>query len=209
MKRERFPYPKGDVYLLIPISVVVLLVLFLCAGKSYAADMLSPPDAPAVPGGTVSPSPPAGTDRSADGWISWWGVPAKDALLLGMWSLHTSPDRHERNTTQNLVGLQYKGYFASTLKNSYYKQSYFAGIVRTVYLKGLARDVDFDISYKAGLIWGYQDHYPNVGGFTPLAFPTFGLTYRRFGVDFEIFPSEHPVFSINLRFNIDALTGRR
>jgi len=150
-----------------------------------------------------------GVDETANGWLGWWGIPARDALLTGMWSLHTSSDRDERNSTQNLIGLQYHGYFASTLKNSYYKRSYFAGVTRTIYLKKLTQEFNFDITYKAGLITGYGEHYPDIGGISPLVLPTFGLSYKILGADFAVYPSAHPVFSVNFRVNIDKLTSRK
>jgi hypothetical protein len=197
-------------YLLRLSSVVFLFVLVSFAGRCGADDDAALPGDSSVSRdvSTVTPRD-EGADKTAYGWLSLWGVPARDALLLGMWSLHTSPHRHERNPTQNLIGLQYQGYFASALKNSYYKQSYFAGVTRTIYLKRLAQDFSFDITYKAGLITGYGEHYPNLGGISPFVLPTFGLSYKMLGMDFAIYPSAYPVFSVNFRVNIDKLTGHK
>lgn len=210
MKILRCDGRKEINYLLGLSGAVLLLILFSLAGQCGAADEAVLPDdspvskdAPAVVPGNEE------QDRTPDGWISLWGIPSRDAVLAGMWSLHTSEDRHERNPTQNLIGLQYRGYFASALKNSYYKQSYFAGVTRTIYLKKLAQDLSFDITYKAGLITGYGEHYPDIGGISPLVLPTFGLSYKMLGADFAIYPSAHPVFSVNCRINIDKFTRRK
>lgn len=202
---------KNTNYLLGLCSTVLLTVLLvLSTGRCGASDdAISPADSSVSKDASTTMPQSEGEDKTPDGWISLWGIPTRDALLVGMWSLHTSPDRHERNPTQNLVGLQYRGYFASTLKNSYYKRSFFAGVTRTIYLKKLAQDFNFDITYKAGLITGYAEHYPNLGGITPLILPTFGLSYKMLGADFAIYPSAHPVFSVNFRVNIDKFISHK
>ncbi len=204
-KRGSRTVKKKALFGLLP-SVLLLCIVF-SIGSSFAGDDAVGPDSSDVKNAPVVAPQGEGIPKPVDGWISLWGLPSRDALLLGMWSLHTSPER--RNSTQNLVGLQYLGYFAATFRNSYFKQSYFGGITRTIYIKRLAQDLDFDITYKAGLIWGYQDRYPNLGGISPLIFPTFGLSYKMFGADFEIFPARYPVFSVSCRVNIERLIGRR
>jgi hypothetical protein len=206
MIRERLSHRKEkDCLLRLP--ALILFFIVLSAGISFGGDDGVRPGSSDVKDVPIVAPQAEETLKPVDGWISLWGVPSRDALLLGMWSLHTSPKRH--NSTQNLVGLQYHGYFAVTFKNSYYKQSYFGGVTRTIYIKRIAQDLDFDITYKAGLIWGYQDRYPNLGGISPVIFPTFGLSYKMFGTDFVIFPARYPAFAVSFRVNIERLIDRR
>ena len=48
-----------------------------------------------------------------------WGEPVDNGLLTGMLSYHTDPESRSRyRWNHNLIGLQYKGFIASTFTNS-------------------------------------------------------------------------------------------
>lgn len=133
-------------------------------------------------------------------WDFIKGEKGDNALLLGMFSHHTSDNEH--NETHNLLGIDYKGYSVGTFKNSFSDQTVYAAIHRKIYEKQLTKDIKFDIKYKLGLMYGYQDHYPDVFGITPIIMPMFGLTMWKLGMDFIAVPDDHPTLSVNFRFNL-------
>lgn len=135
-------------------------------------------------------------------WDVLKGTPAGDALLLNMLSFHTSSKKY--NSTNDLLGIQYKGYILSTLVNSYDERTFFAGVGRKLIEKELKSNSNcsLGIGYRAGLIHGYGDKYPNLIGFTPLVLPVFSLDYKRLGADLIVIPGKRPVFTLNFRFNI-------
>ena len=103
------------------------------------------------------------------------------------------------NANNNLVGLQYDGISAGTFRNSFNERSYFLGVGRKVYEKKLAKDLNVDLEYKAGGIYGYGDKYPNISGVSPLVYPVIGVAYKVAGVDLTIIPSNKPIFAGNLK----------
>jgi len=133
-------------------------------------------------------------------WDFLKGEKIDNSILLGMFSHHTSPNRH--NETHNIIGIDYKGYSIGTFKNSYSDQTYYAGISRKIYEHYLRENLKFDIKYKAIVMHGYADHYPDLAGFTPIIMPIFGLTFGHTGMDFIAIPAKHPTFTVNFRFNL-------
>ncbi len=133
-------------------------------------------------------------------WEFIKGERGDDSILLGMFSHHTSDNSH--NETHNLLGIDYKGYSIGTFKNSYSDQSVYGCIHRKIYEYKLAKNIKFDIKYKFGAIYGYDDHYPNIAGITPIIMPMFGLTLWNVGMDFIAIPDDNPTFSFNFRLNL-------
>lgn len=133
-------------------------------------------------------------------WDFIKGEPINNSLLLGMFSHHTSNKDH--NETHNLLGIDYKGYSVGTFKNSFSDQTYYAGISRKLYEYEFRKNIKFDVKYKLVAMYGYQDHYPDLAGITPLIMPMFGLSFGYTGVDFMAIPAKNPTFTVNFRFNL-------
>jgi len=86
------------------------------------------------------------------------GQPTEDQLFLGMATLHLNPkSRRIRNWNQNLVGFQFKDFFACTFENSFYKQTWAAGLARNFSTAELSNNWDLTFGYRLGLAYGYQD----------------------------------------------------
>ena len=55
--------------------------------------------------------------------------------------------------------------------------------------------------YKFGLLYGYGDDLINVGGMSVFSIATFGISWKRFGVDLGIVPAG--IITGSFRFDID------
>ena len=126
------------------------------------------------------------------------GEKAHDAVLIGLWSSHLSSNTDYR-TTHNLFGVQYNGYFAGTLANSYSHQIFIAGIARTVAQKKLGEHWLLEAGYKIGPMYGYRDDAPNIYGGSVLPLACFGISFRDVGVDLNLVPGN--ALSFNMRIN--------
>jgi len=135
-------------------------------------------------------------------WKYIKGKPTNSAVLVGMWSMHTSNHKSELCGENNLFGIDYNGYSIGTFKNSYRHQSVFAGLGRTVYTLHVAKGLNVDFKYRIGAMYGYRDKYPNVLGISPLAYPIIGVNYKKIGTDITIIPSDRPIFASNFRYNL-------
>jgi hypothetical protein len=141
-----------------------------------------------------------------DFWQKLWGKKARDAILLGMWSIHVDGTGEyfgdgSNNDQNHLVGLQYYGFSAGTFINSKDDRAYYFGPAREVYSHNFTDDTRFDIGYKFGLLYGYDDELINVGGMSIFAIATFGISWKRLGFDLGILPVG--VATGNFRFDID------
>jgi len=130
-------------------------------------------------------------------WRRFWiGDPARDAVLLGLWSKHFHSTDDYR-TRHNLVGIQYQGYFLATFANSYSRQIYAAGAARTIFEKDLGRHWRLDAGYRIGPMYGYREGAPNLAGLSVLPVGCIGLTYHRIGIDLNLVPGN--ALSVNFR----------
>ena len=117
-------------------------------------------------------------------WQKIWGIKARDALLLGMWSIHVDGTGEYfgdgRNNDQNhLLGMQYYGLTAGTFINSKDDRAWYLGPARELYSQNFTEDTRFDIGYKWGLLYGYGDDLINVGGMSIFAAAVFGISWKR------------------------------
>ncbi len=171
-------------------------------------------------GGEINPSPGAdSTDTpstehtyildeiaSSDWWPRFWGTPARDSLLLGMWSVHLDGTGEyfgsgSNNDQGHLIGLRYWGWTAGTFVNSKDDRSWFLGPAREVYSRPFSYDGRFDIGYSFGFIYGYGDDLINVAGMSIFAIATFGVTWHKMGFDVGIVPVG--ILTANFRLDID------
>jgi len=100
-------------------------------------------------------------------WRKVWGKKARNAALLGMWSIHVDGTGEyfgngSNNDQGELVGIQYWGLAAGTFMNSKDDRAWFFGPAREVYSYNFTDFSRFDIGYKFGLLYGYGDDLINV-----------------------------------------------
>ena len=150
------------------------------------------------------------TDKSL--WEKIKGEKARDALLLGMWSIHADGTGEYfgdgRNNDQNhLIGIQYYGLTAGTFINSKDDRAWHAGIAREVYSYDYSKNTRFDIGYKFGLLYGYGDDLINVAGMSVFAGAYFGISWKRAGLDIGLIPAG--IITANFRIDIDDLKPKR
>lgn len=136
------------------------------------------------------------------------GRKARDALLLGMWSLHLdgsgrSTGEGDNNENNQLFGVQYYGLTAGTFINSNERRSFYGGVAREVWSYQCTPGVRFDLGYKAGLMTGYQEKSPDLQGVVPFLAGFFGASWKRMGVDVGVTPLG--VITLNFRIDIDHL----
>ena len=140
-------------------------------------------------------------------WEWMKGCRDGDALYLDMRSLHLDHTGEfgdkSANENNQLLGIQIYGFDAGTFVNSHRERSYFLGLSRTVYTKGLGTDTNMDFGYKVGALYGYGKDLPNIGGFCPLVFPTVTFTYKRVGIEFGATPVG--VLAASFRIDIDGV----
>ena len=172
--------------------IMVIVAVLMCTTVTFVrAGQDSVQTSPPEDAETASPQI---KDRN---WKDFWRAePARDAVLLGLWSTHFSSDKDYR-TRHNLVGVQYQGYFLATFANSYSRQIVAAGAARTVFSKDLGGEWRLDAGYKIGPMYGYREGVPNIGGFSVLPLGSFGLTCRRIGIDLNLVPGN--ALSVNFR----------
>jgi hypothetical protein len=148
-------------------------------------------------------------EETKKGFWQWvWGKKARDALLLGMWSIHVDGTGEYfgdgRNNDQNhLVGIQYCGLTTGTFINSKDDRAYYAGMAREIYSRNLSKHTRFDIGYKFGLLCGYGDDLINVGGMSVFAGAYLGMSWKRAGLDLGLIPAG--IITANFRIDIDDL----
>ncbi len=136
-----------------------------------------------------------------------WGRPAREALLLGMWSLHMDGSGElfgngSNNEENHLLGLQFSGMTGGTFINSHHRRSFFGGVSRELYSRPLAEALRFDLGYKAGLMSGYGPELPDVAGITGFVAAFAGISWRRLGFDLGITPLG--VWTFSFRLDIDG-----
>ena len=133
-------------------------------------------------------------ESGSNRWQKILGKKSRNALLLGMWSLHLTGsgeywnDKGGSNEQNHLFGLQYYGITAGTFINSHDDRAWFAGLTRDVYSRKISEETRFDIGYKLGPLFGYGDDLPSVGGMSLFAAGTFGISWYGLGIDIMIIP---------------------
>jgi hypothetical protein len=127
-------------------------------------------------------------------WQKIWGEKSRDALLLGMWSVHLKGTGEyfggsgESNEQNKLFGIIYNGIGAGTFINSHDDRSYIIAVGRDVYSRELAENTRFDIGYRLGPLYGYGDSLPNIDKVSVFAAGTFSISWYNFGVDIMVIP---------------------
>ena len=182
--------------------IICTLSIFCLINKAFCQENMPSPKTASISIKTVDKNEK--TDSKM--WQTIWGKKSRDALLLGMWSIHLKGSGEyfgngDSNEQNNLLGIQYYGLTAGTFINSYDDRSWFFGPAREVYSRKIAENTSLDIGYRLGLLYGYGGHLPNVGGISLFAAGTFGFSWHRLAVDIMIIPVG--VISGGFRINFD------
>ena len=141
-------------------------------------------------------------------WGKIWGKKARDAVLLGMWSLHLDGTGEffgdgRNNDEGYLIGAQYYGIAAGTFINSHDDRAWFIGPAREVYSHNFSENSRMDIGYRFGLLYGYGDDLTNIGGMSVYAAGVLGFSWKRIGVDIGVIPVG--IITGSFRIDIDNL----
>ena len=113
-----------------------------------------------------------------------WGV------MLGLFTRHVSPSKNTNDDTK-LLGLSYSDWVVQTFSNSHHKRSFFGGKRFHTKKLGHPRNQNFFIqgNLYTGLLHGYGDRFPNIGGITPVALPTVGFGYKKTAIEVLYVPT--------------------
>ena len=126
----------------------------------------------------------------------------KFSVLIGYWTRHVdrSDDTNEKT---GMVALLYNDYMISRFKNSYSDETLFAGKRFHTKKFGLGKFKHLSVqgNLYAGLMHGYSDNLPNVGGISPGVLPTVGLIWKKASVELGYIPTPSGgVFMSLIRF---------
>jgi len=137
-------------------------------------------------------------------WQKIWGQRPRDALFLGMWSIHLDGSGEyfgtgDNNDQQYLIGMQISGLAGGRFINSHMDRCWYFGPSREVYSRYLSDNTRFDIGHKFGLLYGYGDDLPNIAGMSVFWEAFFSLSWKRVGIDLGILPT----YNITANFRID------
>ncbi len=85
------------------------------------------------------------------------GEPTDNQFFLGMATFHFTTSSREKDQWNNkLIGFQYKDFFACTFENSFYNQTWVAGIARNFSKTQLSDNWDMTFGYRLGGAYGYK-----------------------------------------------------
>ena len=193
------------------VLLIMAMLAFTPIHAVYGDDSTCPDNALVVEDSGADAQPGEQHEDRKDGtgaslWEKAWGWAPKNALFLGMWSIHLDGTGEyfgngSNNDQQDLLGIQLFGFAAGTFINSHDDPCWLFGPAREIYTHQLARDLRFDIGYKFGLLYGYGDDLPNINGMSVFANAVFSFTYKRLGFDIGVLPTF--IVTGNFRIDID------
>lgn len=155
------------------------LILFSlsAAGSAYSEKLQ-----PESENGNVSGYSHTGVEKEEHGLIPFLvGKPAQDSIYLGMWSYHLVDDDEPYQSTHNLIGLTYKGFFLGTFENSRSDRAWAVGLQRDVYNTSVGV-LSVDMGYRIGLMHGYEKMEIFDSGIFPLVQLYGDVRYKRAGL---------------------------
>ncbi|MGI9536945.1 MAG: hypothetical protein ACR2PB_07735 [Desulfocapsaceae bacterium] len=124
----------------------------------------------------------------AEASISWQhiyqlfkGEPAQNSIYLGMWSHHIIDNDDEYQTTHNLLGITYRGFFGGTFINSVDEQAWGAGVQRDLYSTKY-EVISMELGYRLGVLYGYDSMQMANSGLFPLLQMYADLHYEHIGI---------------------------
>lgn len=112
----------------------------------------------------------------------------------------TRDNGDDYNEDNHIIGLSVNRWVVSTFVNSYDDRSYsFGRNFRTRKWKPYGDRLYGRANFLVGAVYGYDEHLPDIAGFTPGALPMLEVGYDRFSVDTIVIPSDSTVMSILLK----------
>lgn len=125
------------------------------------------------------------------------------SLLVGFWTRHVDPS-DDTNEKTDMIALLYNDYMVSRFINSYNDETFLVG--KRFYTKKLAlpefKYLSVQGNLYTGLMYGYSDHLPNIGGISLGVLPTLGLIWEKTSVELGYVPTpKGGVFTSLLRFS--------
>jgi hypothetical protein len=124
------------------------------------------------------------------------------SVLVGFWTRHVdrSDDTNEKT---GMIAFLYNDYMISRFINSYHDETFFAG--KRLHTKkfnlGKFQHLGVQGNLYTGLMLGYSDNLPNIGGISIGALPTIGLLWKQTSVELGYVPTPSGgVFMSLLRF---------
>ena len=191
---------KKAIFLIAAISTCLFIT------NAFGGEINSSPNSDATDNATTKHTYILDEIANSEWWPKVWGKKARDAILLGMYSLHLDGTgdylgNGSNNDQGHMLGMRYYGLTAGTFINSKDDRAWFLGPAREVYSRDFSDDGRFDIGYSFGLLYGYGDDLTNLGGMSVFAAATFGITWHKMGFDFGVIPVG--IFTANFRIDID------
>ena len=191
---------KKAIFLIAAISTCLFIT------NAFGGEINSSPNSDATDNATTKHTYILDDIANSEWWPKVWGKKARDAMLLGMYSLHLDGTgdylgNGSNNDQGHMLGMRYYGLTAGTFINSKDDRAWFLGPAREVYSRDFSDDGRFDIGYSFGLLYGYGDDLTNLGGMSVFAAATFGITWHKMGFDFGIVPVG--ILTANFRIDID------
>ena len=124
------------------------------------------------------------------------------SVVIGFWTRHV--DRSDNtNEKTGMIALLYNDYMISRFVNSYHDETFFAG--KRFHTKkfnlGTFKHLGVQGNLYTGIMHGYSDNLPNIGGISPGALPTIGLMWKQTSVEVGYIPTPSGgVFMSLIRF---------
>lgn len=111
-----------------------------------------------------------------------------NAIFFGVVTTHFDQDS-DLNESNDIVGIKYNHFFASTFENSHYERSHFLGYYWDTKHKYLMKDLYVKGNLYLGALYGYGDAYLDlIGGWASAALPTAEIGYKRVSLEFMVMP---------------------
>jgi len=110
------------------------------------------------------------------------------SLSFGLWTEHWSGD-HCEGTNNHLLAFEYDGWTTAWFKNSYGKETLFAGYgwhtkklgQENLWIRG---------NLYIGALWGYGTNHPiHIGGLSPGAYPTASIGRKQYSLEVGVMPT--------------------
>ena len=136
---------------------------------------------------------------------SWAADPREFSLLIGFWTRHVEPS-DDTNEKTGMLALLYNDYIVSRFTNSYNDETFLVGKrfhTRKIPLPEF-KFLSIQGSLYTGLMYGYSDNLPNIGGITVGALPTVGLVWGKTSAELGYVPTPSGgVFTSLFRYSFE------
>jgi hypothetical protein len=128
------------------------------------------------------------------------------SVLTGFWTRHVdrSDDTNEKT---GMIAFLYKDYMVSRFINSYHDETFFVGkrLHTEKFDLGIFKDLGVQGNLYTGLMYGYSDNLPNIGGLSVGALPTVGLIWKKTSAELGYAPTpKGGVFMSLFRFTFKS-----